>query len=765
MDLARFWWSDQAGPGGINNSLRFRGAQGLRQTWPSNTTNPLSVSFWLKTTNINNNPDRPEIINLNLLVGQAGIRINRDNEGRTIRLRGDDGTASQQDTAASFRDPNAWYHLFINSNGTDTTRLFVNGLEQVSIPTTLSIGTQVTFSTYLADGTLGTQHMLEGYLAEAHLVDGQELAPTDFAEFDANGVWVPTAYAGTYGVRGWRLDFSDPDDIGADRSGNGNDFTENGFELSNNQSGNYDHFRDSPTRNYCLFNPVSMGNVITNGDQAMGILDMGNTRLIINQVSGFSNQLSMGVRGSGVYYYEAEKRGMDNNSDGVGWVVADANAATLGIVWRDQGALWINGTTGPQGTQANISRDDWIGAELDLDNEVITFFQNGTQAFTHSIAGLADNNWVPGVMTRNATGDMTGRWNLITGGKPFNNNGRGQANVPETEHICTANLPAATIPNGRDHFRAITDTGANILTAAQTAFPNGLWWIKDRVNDNQHQLVSSVNGVTHAITSPETRSSRAYTAPAGDSVAWCWNCPDEFTPACSETLVSARRNAAAGFSMVRITGAHTTPADAQTFEHGLNAPPEFILTQAIIPAANTTSCRAWHSELNAGNSLYLNSNGSQVSEDVLTTTSTNNTLVNYLGLSGGQFSAGDIVFFNFAPVPGYSAFGSYEGNGDPDGPFIYTGFRPSWVMTKNISASGTNWMISDSTRSPGNPSGETLMANEPLGEFPNNAPIDILSNGFKVRSLALDNNSGTVIYAAFAENPFGGNNVSPANAR
>ena len=131
-------------------------------------------------------------------------------------------------------------------------------------------------------------------------------------------------------------------------------------------------------------------------------------------------------------------------------------------------------------------------------------------------------------------------------------------------------------------------------------------------------------------------------------------------------------------------------------------------------------------------------------------------------------AAGDTVTaYVWAPI-GYSAFGTYESNRDADGPFIYTGFRPAWVMVKKIdSAPNGWWTIMDSTRSQVNPCNQALYANETQGND-TNPEMDFLSNGFKMR-VNFDNlNSsfgGEYVYACFAENPFGGNNVAPVTAR
>ena len=119
----------------------------------------------------------------------------------------------------------------------------------------------------------------------------------------------------------------------------------------------------------------------------------------------------------------------------------------------------------------------------------------------------------------------------------------------------------------------------------------------------------------------------------------------------------------------------------------------------------------------------------------------------------------EIICYAFAPVEGYSAMGSFVGNGSTDGPFVYTGFKVSWIMMKRTDTAGYSWFILDATRSPYNDTADYLIANSSGAEADNTTFIDILSNGFKLRdSGGTPNGSGgTYIYLAFASNPFASN--------
>jgi hypothetical protein len=134
---------------------------------------------------------------------------------------------------------------------------------------------------------------------------------------------------------------------------------------------------------------------------------------------------------------------------------------------------------------------------------------------------------------------------------------------------------------------------------------------------------------------------------------------------------------------------------------------------------------------------------------------------------GGDINAsgGTYVAYVFAEIPGYSSIGSYEGNSSTDGTFVYTGFKPAFILTKNIDTVD-QWGIRDATRNPFNVTDKLLNPNASTAETSSSTGyIDILSNGFKPRSSDSNINTQTIIYMAFAENPFGGDGVAPATAR
>jgi hypothetical protein len=356
---------------------------------------------------------------------------------------------------------------------------------------------------------------------------------------------------------------------------------------------------------------------------------------------------------------------------------------------------------------------DTIGFTFDADiGELTTYKNNVSQGVMYT--GLTSGPYFPAVSESIAAGGLYGASRYINAGQqPF-------TFTPPTgfNSLYSANLAAATIPNGSTGFQAILDTGASILTTAQAAFPNGLWWVKDRVNANQHQLVDSINTSASTLRCP-ANTVGAYSAPTGNSVAWVWATP------------VGGINASTGFSIT-------------TGTHGLGQSPQFVIDRQL---------NVYHSSLGAASGLKLSTTAASAAQ----AWTVNSTTV------AGPAGAG--TYYSWAPIAGYSSFGSYIGNGSADGLFAYCGFLPAFVLIK-CSSTTSNWEIYDNARDTYNPETLALQPNLTNAESTING-VDFLSNGFKVRTTDANfNTSGqTYVYAAFAQNPFGGSNVAPVTAR
>ena len=199
---------------------------------------------------------------------------------------------------------------------------------------------------------------------------------------------------------------------------------------------------------------------------------------------------------------------------------------------------------------------------------------------------------------------------------------------------------------------------------------------------------------------------------------------------------------------------YTTPdGTATTFGHGLGKKPAF----ALFKARNDTGNWAVYHQSLGTNTIRLTTTGAEdTSSDAFDSTAPTDTLM-YLGTWAGTNNPNiNWISYLWAEIEGFSKFGSYTGNGNADGPFVYCGFKPAWVMVKPSSYT-SNWVILDSSRNSTNGNTKWLY---PDGNFAEEDGagryIDLLSNGFKIRngSSGTNTNGGTIIFAAFAESPF-----------
>ena len=246
-------------------------------------------------------------------------------------------------------------------------------------------------------------------------------------------------------------------------------------------------------------------------------------------------------------------------------------------------------------------------------------------------------------------------------------------------------------------------------------------------------------------------------------VAWQWKANGGTTASntAGDITTTVQANTTAGFSIFTYTG---TGTDGDTIGHGLGAVPNWIWIKARSIANDQT---IYHSaNTSAPETEFLAMQGTDATSDSSTRwsetapTSTLITLGNNAGVNGNTYT---YVGYAFAEKQGYSKFGKYTGNNDADGTFVYTGFKPAWLMVKRSSAV-QGWLIWDSKRASVNTASAPLTANETSSE--DTPEADLLSNGFKLRTADTSNNaSSTYIYMAFAEHPFVSSEGVPTTAR
>ena len=280
--------------------------------------------------------------------------------------------------------------------------------------------------------------------------------------------------------------------------------------------------------------------------------------------------------------------------------------------------------------------------------------------------------------------------------------------------------------------------------------------------DSDGFTVGSDNGVNNG-------SSKTY-------VAWCWKAGGSASSNSSGDITSTvSANTTAGFSIVAWSGSGTND---ETIGHSLGVAPSFIIhkNRSYGSGAATGHWIAKTKEKISSSSsssiLYLNQTSAYSNNVHGTLIPSSSTLLQVKGGSGSpsdfwvNASGSNYIAYCFAEKQGFSKFGSYTGNGNANGTFIYTGFRPAMIIIKTTSGSD-RWVISDNKRDPDNPVVGELNPNASTTEDTSNTPFDFLSNGFKLRRTGnVFNTSGHVyIYMAFAEAPFVNSKGVPANAR
>jgi hypothetical protein len=254
-------------------------------------------------------------------------------------------------------------------------------------------------------------------------------------------------------------------------------------------------------------------------------------------------------------------------------------------------------------------------------------------------------------------------------------------------------------------------------------------------------------------------------------VAWAWkaNGGTTTTNDASATSVGTidsvyQANTTAGFSIVTYTGA--AAADTAV-AHGLGAVPNFIIVKDRDADKNWT---IYHHSIGNDRSIKLNTTDAQTASTDHWNNATPTSTVFYLGDYSHVNTTDDYVAYCFAEKQGYSKFGSYTGTANADGPFVYTGFKPAWVLIRNTE-DGEGWMLHDTTvddaTATGNPVERRFQVNETQAEVGTTDAFDFLSNGFKLRTDTTSHNGSghNIIYMAFAEHPFVSSEGVPCTAR
>jgi hypothetical protein len=803
MSVLPIGFGSEEGGYRIERSLRFNSSDSaFMNRTPASAGNrkTLTWSIWVK---------RGKLANGKIVSAGDYDEISFSSDTLYIQVSNNNVSAQAIQTTAVYRDPSAWYHIVVAVDTTQATaanrlKLYVNGTEVTAFSADQRSSITQNQDTMFANNSvqrIGVDEStgyFDGYLTEVHFIDGSALDPTSFGEFNSDtGVWQPKAYTGSYGTNGFYLDFADNSGttsttLGADSSGNGNNWTPNNFSVTAG-AGN-DSLVDSPTRygtdtgaggevrgNYATLNPL--GNTNANQTIANGNLDHASTTSWLMAYSTLDMT-------SGKWYAEFLVTDVSNFQIGIiptsGLAISTASTANSGYPGK-YGYAFLYQPPNASKQSFDVasaygtapSNNDIMMIAFDADSGALYTGRNGTwfnssDPATSTSPMYSSIPMTTGYFFASGLENASGSWNF--GQRPF------AYTAPSGfKALVTTNLPTPTIEDGGEYFNAVlwTGDGNNPRTVTGVGFDPDFVWIKSRSLATSHLLNDVIRGGNASLFSESTAAETAnngggylsafatdgFTVTAGGSgdnavnntsdtyVAWNWKANGAGVSNTDGTITSTVSvNTTSGFSIVTYTGT----GSAATVGHGLGVAPSMVITK------NRTTARSWpvyHASLGADRALFLESDQAvDVATGYWNDTAPTSSVFSVANALNTNQSGNAFVAYCFAPVAGYSAFGSYTGNGDANGPFVYTGFRPRWVMYKNASSAGTVWIIFDTARNTYNFVDAQLRPNASDAENSAGASFsfDLLSNGFKVRSSDsnLNGSGNTMIYAAFAENPF-----------
>jgi len=812
-------------PYSIDQSLRFNeddNAYLKRDLTQDGNRKTYTISFWFKISSLGTGTASDDYRYL-YADGKSSSTSNISLSGTDfLSVAINDGSSRTFRTNRLFRDVASFYHIVVavdttQVTDTDRVKIYINGQQETSFSLS-SYPTKDNDTTINKNGNdhlIGkyggnTNRMWDGYLAEFHFIDGTALDATSFGE-TINGVWVPKAYDtadGAYGTNGFYLPFDDSAAIGDDESGNTNDFTATNLAAS-------DVVSDSPTNNFATYNPLAYNNQSPSYAEGNLKFDSGGW-----SSSYWGSKSTFAIPKDKKIYIELEETAIGGAYYAVGIGTASSTPTSSNIGGTGSITLYhtefkINGTSTPH-SQGSSSAGDIIGIAVDGSTGEVWFSRNGTW-FTTGGAGADPSTGTDpiGTVTNPDDEDL---FLVVTGNASANNLfvnfGQDSTNVASaesdangigtfeyavpTDHVClcASSLSEPVIgPNSAagqadDYFSAVLYTGdgtaSNAITG--TGHQPDFLWIKQREVTRGHQLMDSVRGASvrlqsHGATAESASAlvsfdSDGFTvdgttlngtnADGGSFVAWSWKAGG--TSVLNEVgAINSQVSAApdAGFSIVTYSGTLSGVGTASV-GHGLSSRPEMVIGKArSVTGGESGNWAVWHDDLSTDNHILRldtnadesnkSGNGDMASLFTDTTFGTNYT-------SGLNVTGNNYVAYCFHSVDGFSRVGSYRSNNSTDGTFVWTGFRPSWVMIKRL-ASSTDWQILDTKRNTFNPMNEVLEPNESLSTRTSTSSADFfadfLSNGFKLRGNGSSANGGTddYIYLAF------GSSFKYANAR
>ena len=778
----------------IEKSCIFNGTDAYMSRTPGSAGNQktMTQSMWVKRGKVTTD----QAVGINTAEG-LGLWLNA-NDTMTWYCHYDSGWEGKLTTTKTFRDPAAWYHIVTMVDTTQAVaanraKIYVNGtqISDLSLSDYPDQNDDTAFNAAAAHSIgiwLSTpSYYYNGYIAEMHWIDGTALTPSSFGETNDEGVWVPKKYSGSYGTTGFYLDFADSSDLGDDESGQGNDWAETNLAAS-------DQSTDTPTNNHVTWNSVyPLESTIT--------LSEGN-RNYLNSAGSQDKALGTLFPSTGKWYWEVK------------WVSGSSHGQ-IGLSQCDVGSNQETGSSSSTGTGTAFGYRSYDGKTY-KGNSLSTFGDSWTTADIISVAWDADNGKIyfgkndtwqnSGDPTSGATGTGSayalssaqsggGGW-----GPAVCNEGSSlyEARFAEAEWsysaptgytaLCTSNMAEPAIKDGSKNFQ-MDDYAGTGSTLSRTFGGNSdmkpdILWIKAKntttgwiefnaaVGVQKYNTLNEQGGETSDSNSLTAFNTDGFTVGSLAAVnsgsygffgfGWSAGNSGSSNEDGGINTTTTFVDATAGISV----GTYTGTGSGATVGHGLGVTPATVI---IFPRSNGDHkpVANWQSGISAyGEKWKLNETEAAASSSgfVTAASSTTFTLGTDTGVNG---SSRTYSYYAFAEVPGFSKFGTYTGNGNADGTFVWCGFRPAIIIVK---ADTTNdWVQFNTKTDPnGNPAINYSYPNDTDAfATSTNYKVDFLSNGVKMRGTEgrINADGQAIVFMAFAENPFGGEDAAPATAR
>ena len=584
----------------------------------------------------------------------------------------------------------------------------------------------------------------EGYMAELNIIPGVAAAPTEMGQWGSDGRWLPKTYAGSYGSYGCHLEFSDTSGltattVGKDTSGNGTNFTPNGFQTT-------DFFVDTPTNRYPIMNALTP----TANEQQLtpyygGLYATAGTGM---SQAVFSQGIDLGIVTGGKFYFEVYVNQIAtlNGYFYPGIILYGMNAASADLL--PVGNMYANGTIGT--------------CMIDFDRGEYYVGFNGPP-----------NMAAPAGYFSKIVYEKAGGYRITPS---LYNGGAVTFNFGASAFLASG---MTYYSDAKGWFRYAPPTGAksfcddNLKEYLYDVEKPDALWIKCRDLDQNHTIYDSVRGPSRQLfwyyaSGAEQRSydgvmefNKGGFTIGGDAlvntankryVALSWKAPADKTP-----------------KMDIVNFTKTT--SAQTFNHNLGVKPDFMFLKNLVTQSGYWV--VYHKNMAAapasGWLTFTGAGGFAATASIF----------NGVEPTATQFTLGsgcvneEWIGYLFSEVPGYSKFGKYTGNGGSN--MVYTGFKPALILIKEVTGpnvSGTSWIWVDNARTPYNINGTIDKLTPSFNWAENNTTnvgaasanvVQFLSNGFRLTTANSNTNEsgGEYVYAAFAEAPFKYANAAP----